>query len=782
MLNSIGEGGMIRHNVIAALRSIMANRLMSALAILGLSLGVTATLVAALLFEGILNFNHFIPGYQDVVLVGMPDAKNGHGYTQEVDPRVARLLSLALPQVEVAARLANGGGRFRRGEVIAEENFHWADPGFFQVMPFQVLSGDLQSALARPDTVVITIGTAQKYFGQDDVVGQTLQLNGRPLTVTAVLQPVSAQSWFGVHPIFVSALSAGSPLAARLANVATETYLRLKPQVDLKGIQRQAHAATAPLLMELPENLRRAAADAPLIIPIDRVAFDARLNPGVVEFYVAGAVAALLLFLSSVNCVNLMVARVGRRTTEVMMRKVCGAGRGILILQFLSESILTVLLATVLALALTEWLLQIPALGQAASLNFLHDPFQTCLLAIYVVSLGILVGAWPAFVLSAFRPAQMSRDVGSARTGLARKTLVIFQFSAVIAMLIAALVIDSQRRFAMTHPLNADAANVLLVPLGCRPSFLTEIRKLPGVARAACGDGRFPDGDETLTVPYQGGQLQIDRVRAGGDTLAVYDVTSLAGSLLPPAPEAGDQALAVMAINHAAALRLGFTKPEAAINTVPFASGPLAGKRIVAVLPDFAIFPPRQPVAPAVFVPEVADQAAAHVKLRSSRDAGTLQAIDRAWRETNGTRPNERFFVSDRPDEDLEMSAIALSICALFAVFLACLGLTGLTVAAAERQTKEIGIRKAMGASTGQVALMLLKHFVRPVFWASLLAWPLAALLMRRWLSGFTYHVDLSPWAFAIASGAALAIALFTVSGQAILAARQKTVLALRYE
>jgi putative ABC transport system permease protein len=774
---------MIRHIVIAALRNMAANKLLSALAVIGLSLGVTATLVVALLIEGILSFNHFIPDYKNVVMVGMPDTRAGHGYTRDVDSRVAGLLALALPQVEVAARLVNGSGRFHQGHVAAAEGFYWADPGYFQVMPFPVLRGNLRTALARPDSVVMTSQTAQKYFGRDDVVGQTLRMDGHPLTVTAILKPLPPQSWYRGNPMFVSAQSAFSPLAGGGSNVITETYLRFKPQAGLRDSWRQAHAAVAPLLVVHSAVSRDAYADAPLLVPIDRVALDTQLDPGALtEFSVASAVAMLLLVLSSVNCVSLMVARIGRRTTEVMMRKVCGAGRGTLILQFLSEAVLTVLLAVILAVALTEWLTLLPALGQGAPLNILHDPYQAPALSVYVVLLGVMVGAWPALVLSSFRPARLSREVGNRSTGPARRALVILQFTAVIMMLIASLVIDSQRRYAEAHPLGADIANVLGIPLGCRPPFLAEIRKLPGVMRAACSDGAFPDGSETLTIRYHGTQLQLDQARAGGDTMAVYGVAQLAGVPLPPEPEAGEVSSPVMAVNHAAALRLGFAAPEAAIGTVPFPSGPLAGKRIVAVMPDFAFYPPREPIAPTVFVPEAAERAMVHVKLHRAGDSATLAAIDRVWHETGGTGQDERYFVSDHHDTDLEMNAIILAACALLAVFLACLGLAGLTVAAAERRTKEIGVRKAMGASTAQVALLLLEHFVRPVFWASLIAWPLSAWLMWKWQSSFAYHGAFPYWAFAVASGAALLIALLAVAWQAWLAARQKPVLALRYE
>ena len=797
---------MIRHILIAAWRNMAANRLISAIAILGLAVGIAAALLMALVVRNQLTYDHFIPGHERTYLVvsQLTGPAQPTSYFDSTSSQAAALLKLNLPEIENTTRLMlppwNLAGEsavtLKRDQITADETIYWADPNVFDVLPLPVFRGDLASALRRPDGIVLPRAKARKYFGRDDVVGQAILVNGHPMTVRAVIEDLPANGTSLKSGIFASGMASFSPLAGDLSRDASPvmTFVRLKAGASVAAVRRR--------MPNLVGKTRRARyATAWLLTRLDRLPLLEGLHPGAkIRLAVTGIVGVLILLIAAINFVNLLTARAARRAKEVGMRKACGAPRRALVLQFLGESILTVFVATCVAVALCEWLVPVVNAFLGTGAQFDYAPTTLGLLLAGIVALGLLAGAWPAFMLSSFRPSGVLKGVLQPSSGvnLIRKGLVALQFAILIGLAVSATIVWQQNRYATREGLRGDIDQMLVMRGGCKPAFRMEVRKLPGVTGAACTDITFIQGGNLGPIIYRGQRfLDVSYVTLDPGLFALYGIKPLVGTLpsaLSNRQDDSDRPTRLI-LNAAAVRRLGFASPQAAVGQVLEFVRPRRGKAvppapIIAVVPDFSFQALADlPIAPTIYTsgPNPFGDAddVVSIRLKGQQIPETLAAIDRLWGAANPDQTVNRFFLDAHMQElylDMLRQAQLFAIFSGVAIFLACLGLLGLSIATAERRTKEIGIRKAMGAGNAQIVALLLWQFAQPVLWANVIAWPVAWWLMRRWLSGFAYHVDLYWWVFAAASLGALAIALATVAGQAFLTARQKPVLALRTE
>jgi putative ABC transport system permease protein len=413
---------------------------------------------------------------------------------------------------------------------------------------------------------------------------------------------------------------------------------------------------------------------------------------------------------------------------------------------------------------------------------------------------GMLAGIYPSLVLSRFRPAQVFKG-GPLPTGgsaAVRQALVIAQFAVLITLTIAAMVVYAQVSFAMNEGWRLDKDQVLAIRSSCRDAFAIELRKLPGVRAAACSGGTpyglFTSGG---VLGPDGTQLSMAEVPIEPGFFQLYGLQHpLAGRFFSAdhpgevGPRGGDgRFLGPVILNETAARMLGFTTPQAAIGQVirqpPGRYNTGVASEVVGVVADFPVGSLHTPIDPVVFFTDAGFFDIVSVKLAGQQIPETLAAIDRLWKQLGEPRPINRWFadqfLEDVYREDLRQGQMA-AVSAGIAVFIACLGLFGLAAFTAQRRTKEIGVRKALGASRTDIVRMLLWQFTKPVLWANLIAWPIGWYTMHRWLERFAYRTEIEPWMLIGASALAIVIALATVATHAIAVARARPVTALRYE
>ncbi len=374
---------------------------------------------------------------------------------------------------------------------------------------------------------------------------------------------------------------------------------------------------------------------------------------------------------------------------------------------------------------------------------------------------------------------------------MVRTGLVIGQFAILIGLIVATAVVHQQRLFAMREALRVDVDQLLTVSAPCPPAFVQEVASLVGSRGVSCSGKELLTGDVFAFIDWRGERVSADLVSALPGVFAVYGLRPVAGTLAGLPPE-GEQSLTRIVINETAVSRFGFASAGDAIGKAipipPEGPGPDLPARVVAVVPDFALYSVETPIEPTIYLDRPhgpSGQGLVSIRLAGRELPETLSQIDRIWRATGNTAPIERRFVGEHIEqlyESLERNAQLFAIFSGLAIFLACLGLVGLSLSAAQRRTKEIGIRKALGASTRQILALLLWQLSRPVLWANLIAWPVTWMLMQHWLNGFAYRIPLQPWLFPAAGLIALLLALLSVGTLAYLVARQKPAAALRYE
>jgi putative ABC transport system permease protein len=446
--------------------------------------------------------------------------------------------------------------------------------------------------------------------------------------------------------------------------------------------------------------------------------------------------------------------------------------------------------STIVAVALTELLLPYvnAFLTTGATFKYWQDPTLIAAIALAALLLGVLAGAYPAFVLSAFRPLRiLTGETRQSRgAGVLRQILVTGQFAILIGLIIAAAVVYQQHQFATQDALRVDTDQMLLIRAPCNTGFTSELRRLAGVRGVSCSGGNLVDhgGINVWLLNDKVGVPQlIYRIVAEPSLFDLYAIKPVAGRT------SGSAGGTYYMINETAARRLGFARPADAIGyqAPVYDAKPPQKVSVIGVIPDFSFGSVEQKIEAQAFgvIPNDTGLDLISVKLTGHQIPETLSAIDRLWVATGPKTPISRVFLEERIQTlylAMLREAQLFGVFASIAVVIASLGLLGLAASIAERRTREIGIRKALGADTASIIRLLLQQFAKPVLWANLIAWPVTAYALHRWLRGFAYHVDLAVWLFPAAAALALLIALLTVSTHSILVARAKPVTALRYE
>jgi len=809
---------MFRNYVITALRNLVRNRLYAVINVVGLAVGFAAALLIALFVRDELTFDKWIPAYKNVYRISAGNPGKPPAATGPSD--VAIWLKLEFPQVAAVTRLLSSPGTLRHNDREFSETITWADPNVFDVLKFPIVAGDSKSAITLPDTIVVTRKIARKYFGRDDPVGETLELNRtHPMKITAIIDDPPSNTNLAID-VIAAGQTGYSDLASQDAYPmvhfgqkvwSSSTYFTLRAGTTIDEVKRhlpamldrRAPSVDGQKMSQYYTLSVMSLADIHLGIPDP----PAVRPPGTLEFIQSSiAVGVLVLFAASTNFINLMTARAARRAVEVGVRKVTGATRLNLIIQFIGESLIYVFLGLAMAIILVEAVL--PAfnafLSRTIAFDFWRDSGFTSAILISTALIGILAGSYPAFVLAEYSPSSVLKSgaVATGSFGRVRQTLVITQFAILIGLTIATAAFYQQTLFAMRQSLRQNADQIVqLYNTTCTDALRNSILSIPGVHDVACswqvpqfgiytGSGAQRK-DGTSSVLYHTcldfGYLELYGYRPIAGRFFVRDRDRYSESIGSTRPEA-------IVVNESAVRSLGFESPESAIGQViswmhifkiPSTFTPFHDAEIIGVVPNFPMGSVRTDVPAAAFYVNPTQFRILHAKVDGGALPEVMAAIDGVWKKVGDSHPIQRSLYDvgvQRVYSDITRQSRLFGTFSAIAIFIAALGLFGLASFTAENRTKEIGIRKAMGASKSDILRLLLWQFAKPVLWANLIAWPVAGYLMNRWLHGFAYHVDLDPLIFVGASAAALLIALATVAGHALLVARAKPVAALRYE
>lgn len=823
---------MFRNYLAAALGNLGRNRLYAGVTILGMTVAFASAILIGLYLRHELTYDRFIPGHERAFLINQTFAMRDKP-RMDIDYTSGGLaadLMLDFPQIQYAARLAGGGfpPAVRRGDVsVSERSFMWADPDFFKVMPLPAVAGDTATALEAPDSIVLTRAAARRYFGKDAPLGGVLDVDGHPMRVTAVIEDLPSNTHL-TGELFASSRAPFSLIKqverGGYTSNSNLTYVRLKPGASAAQMQAALPAfmerrvmpalrATNPDAQYFIQNMRLKPVTSIHLDPADggdpKPGADVKVLAGI------GIIGALIVVVAAINFVTLMTARASRRATEVGVRKALGAARRDLIAQFMGEALIYVGVALVLAVALAELVLPAvnAALQRKITFNYLSDPGALGVMLAVALVTGAAAGLYPALVLSSFRPSAVLKGGPVAAGGggkRVREVLVVAQFAVLITLLLSTTTIVRQTMFALKDATHTNKDNVLMLFASpCTDALREAIGAIPGVEAAACSSPMAVGiSNNNDMVQANGRRMFISYMPVDPGFFDIYRVRPVAGRLFRADLPSDDGAALVDAappvvMNEAAARAVGFKTPQAAvgqpltwhfirdlsIDKLDAVIPPYRTSRVIGVVPDISFGSVKQRVGPAFYYmgpkTDVLNSVALNIRLEPRHSAETVRQIDKVWTRFSHGLPVQRYFADQfllRLYIDNVIQGGFIAICALIAVSISCLGLFALSAFTAERRTKEIGVRKAMGASTGDILKLLLWQFTRPVLWANLIAWPAAFFVMRWWLSSFAYHVEMAPWTFAAAGAGAIVIAWATVFVHALNVARAKPVGALRYE
>ncbi|MFN0174423.1 MAG: ABC transporter permease [Saprospiraceae bacterium] len=714
---------------------------------------------------------------------------------------LAPALEREFGEVEKATQIVTGGFTLKfDNEYVREQNVLWVDEDFFDIFSVEVIAGDPKAAIADPNGVILTESAARRYFGEQNVVGQTLSTNdGQNWLVGAVLSDFPQQSHLQFD--FLRPIKTRSFLTGRKdhwGSATCYTYFLLKPGMDAGLVQQKLQAYVEKNVVD--DDFRKgqnytsfpfqALTDIHLYSNLE---IEISPNGSMAYVWIFGITGCFILLLACINFINLATARAATRAREVGVRKVLGSQRSALVGQFFAEAFLHVLLAVGAALILAN--LALPAFNEFADkklrFNFLESPFLTVLVASLVVVTTLLAGAFPALVISAFQPVKVLKGqattVDGGRRDWLRRSLVVTQFSISTALLVGMLIVRGQLDFMQKTRLGFDKERVLVVSranaLGNNFDVFGQKLLVSSAVEKVTASSSLPgkDFDSTIFLPEQPSNYQetsLSYAWVDASFVGTLGLRLVAGRDFQPG-SASDSAGCL--INEAAAKRLGWTDPVGKELTM----GGFQSGKVLGVMEDFHFQSLHHAVEPVVLKLSPWPLGTIAVRLGPGQVAEGVAAVQTAWRELAPTTPLEYTFLDDDFQKlysaEARMSRV-FELFAVLAVFIACLGLFGLASFMAIQRTKEIGIRKVLGASVSGITGLLARDFLKLVLVAILIASPIAYYFMDKWLADFAYRIDMEWWMFVVAGAGAVAVASLTVAFQSIRAALANPVESLRSE
>ncbi len=794
---------MIKNYLKIAFRNLWRHRVFSFINIMGLTVGMTACFLIFLFVKFELSYDAFNTKadriYRIVCDIKTPtEVIKASGPSWAVPPHIIS----EFPEIESAVRISNASLLVRKGDIkFQEENALWADSAFFGMFDFKLIHGNPATALKEPLSIVFSETAAKKYFGNSNPVGQTLLLtgNGVNATVTGIMKDMPESAHIKADMLVsMSTLTKNfNPgLDDQWGNYGASAYLLLKPGTNAKALEKKF-----PGFLEKSNGteMKQQQMYATLLLePLRDVYLRSTRNSdsktgNISNVYIFSVIAVFILLIACINFINLTTARSSERAKEVGIRKVVGAAKTQLARQFIGESVLLCLISFLLTIGLAALLLSSfnHMAGKTIATSIFANPQYILILFLAAVCIGLLAGVYPALVLSSFKPTIVlkGRFATGTRGIMLRKALVIGQFSISIALIIGTLIVYTQMTFMRNRDLGFSKDQVMVIDTNGDPgklAFKQSALSVPGVKSSAMSSS-VPGGGNPgaySEIENSKGDLQIanlDLYFVDFDYIKQFDIKMAAGRSFQK--EFGTDTTQAMLLNETAIKMFGYTSPEQAVGR-RFKQWGREGK-IIGVMKDFHFRSLQQDIKPLSMRIEPGGCNLLSVKVPAANLPATIKAIESKWKTTIPNRPFSYYFLDeffDRQYRSEERFGKLFLNFAVLAIFISCLGLLGLASYSTMQRTKEIGIRKVMGASVTNIVNLLSKDFLWLVLISFVIAAPLAGYSMYKWLQDFAYRINLSWWVFAVAGITAVLIALITISFQAIRAAVANPVKSLRTE
>jgi putative ABC transport system permease protein len=806
---------MIRNYFKIAWRNLVLHKAFTFINIVGLAVGLATCLLIVLFVGHELSYDRYHARADRIYRMTIFGQIGGKEIkVAQVSVPAGPTLAHDYAGVEAVTRMSAEGTFIvkRDHESFKEEQVVFSDSNFFEVFSIPLLKGNPKTVLTEPQTMVITQTIARKYFGDRDPIGQTLTLGTRGLfRVTGVCADVPSNTHFHFN-MFGSLRS--TELRDTWLTSGITTYIVLQPGYSINQLEAKIpelvknHIGTEVqqlLGMSLSEFLKKGNSFGFRFQPITSIHLGSDLeqemeaNGDIKYVYIFSAIAVFILLVACINFMNLSTAGSAGRAKEVGIRKVLGSIQRQLVGQFLSESVLLTFMALVLALVIVG--LALPGFNQLSGKQFelsaLTKGWMLPGIGLSALFIGLLAGSYPAFFLSAFKPVSVlkgNRFLAGFRSGWLRNSLVTVQFVVSIGMIIGTMVVYQQLHFIQNKKVGFDKDQVLILQdtytldkkINAFKAELTKLAQVQDVTMAGYlpagvsnngSDGFQPDNGDPQSTPYREKSYYIDE-----NYLSTLGIGLSQGRNFSKAFPSDSVAIL---INEAAVKRFGWKKPVGQ-RLWTIGNGSPESHRlytVVGVVKDFHFESMHQHIAPLVMF-YGQDNYQMALRIRTTDMPGLLKTLEQKWKAQTDN-PFAYSFLNDRFNKMYQSEQRVSRLFVIFAgltVIISCLGLFGLAMFTAQQRTKEIGVRKVLGASVASVVALLSKDFLKLVLIAILIASPIAWYAMNRWLQDFAYKVDLSWWVFALAGLLAIGIALLTVSFQSIKAALMNPVKSLRSE
>lgn len=806
---------MFKNYLKIAIRNVQKHKGYAFINISGLAIGMACCILIITYIVNELSYDKYHENSDRIYRIATEVNMGGFtGLIAVSNAPVAPVLHQDYPEVLNATRIRVLSDRFVKYEdkQFYEEQLLYADNSIFDIFTFPMIKGDPKTALVTAYSVVLTEETAKKYFGDDDPIGKVLKFNNQDdFTVTGVVENVPRNSHFAFDMLcsLETYFVINKHARENWFNFNLFTYLLLPEKYDHKELENKFPALVDKYMGKVIKGLGGELKY--FLQPLTSIHLHSHLenelsgNSNILYVYIFSAIALFILFIACINFMNLATARSATRAKEVGMRKVIGAHKRELIRQFLGESFIYSFFSLIVALIIVQFALPLlrSISGTELRMNYAEMPWLIPGLLGLVFFVGIIAGSYPALFLSSFQPANVLK--GSLKSGAGNKrfrnVLVVAQFIISVTLIIGTGIILNQLKYMKNKELNFDKENVVFMRITDQKiqqsiDFIKdEFEKIPGVISVAASSS--VPGQSASVSPYipegftEDSSQLMESVDADQNFIPTLGIEIVDGRNF--STEFSTDKKEAVIINETAVRKFGWNNPVGKTIKAPEGEAPKgaegvgvwATKTVIGVVKDFHLASLHKIIMPLYLsnTPDYLDTIS--IKLNPEDTTNTLNLLKEKWKEIDPFRPFEYSFLDETFDSqyrsDERLSKIFASF-TVFAIFIACLGLFGLASFMSEQRTKEIGIRKVLGASVPGIVVLLSKNFLKLVIIANIIAWPISYFVMKNWLENFAYRIDIGLWLFMLTGALSLCIALLTVSYQSIKASLSNPVNAIKYE